>query len=367
MGQTTDVFVVGGGPAGLAAAIAARRQGFDVVVADGAEPPIDKACGEGLMPDTLSALQDLGVTINPAEGFAFRGVRFVGESAEVDAGFPLGQGIGLRRPVLHQKMIEHALHLGVTLLWETSVTGLSPDGVIVGGTKIAARWIVGADGIRSRVRRWCGLEAPALTRPRYAFRRHYRVAPWTDCMEIHWGRNAQAYVTPVGHQDVCVVLISRNPGVRSTSIAEHFPKLADHLASAEASPESGAVTLTCGFERVYRDRVALIGDASGSVDAITGEGLCLSFHQAAALADALDSGDLSDYQAAHRRLARRPTLMGRLLLLLDSQPKLRHRAMRALAAHPDLFARLLAVHVGATSPIHLAETGALLGWRLVVA
>jgi len=367
MGRRTDVFVVGGGPAGLAAAIAARQRGFDVTVADGAEPPIDKACGEGLMPDTLCALQDLGVTIHPAEGIAFRGVRWLGESAQVEASFPFGEGMGVRRPVLHQRMIERAQRLGVTLLWKTPVAGLSPDGVLVGGETIAARWIVGADGIRSRVRRWCGIEAPALPRPRYAFRRHYRVAPWTDCMEIHWGRTAQAYVTPVGRQDTCVVLISRNSGMRSASISQEFPELSDRLALGEASPESGAVTLACGFERVYRDRVALIGDASGSVDAITGEGLCLGFHQAAALAEALESGNLSGYQVAHRRLARRPTLMGRLLLLLDSQPRLRHRTLRTLEAHPDLFARLLAVHIGATSPRHLAETGALLGWRLVAA
>jgi len=367
MGQTTDVFVVGGGPAGLAASIAARKRGFSVTVADGLQPPIDKACGEGLMPDALSALRELGVAINAAEGFAFRGIRFVDQGVEVYGGFPFEQGLGLRRPLLHEKMIDQAQHLGVTLLWNTSVSGLSRDGVTVGGKTIGARWIIGADGIRSRVRRWCGLESPVLTPPRYAFRRHYHVKPWTDCTEIFWGGNAQAYVTPVGHQEICLVLISRNPGLRSASIAAEFPKLAERLGSAESDPEQGAVTLTCGFKRVYRDNVALIGDASGSVDAITGEGLCLSFHQATALADALACGDLSRYQAAHRRLARRPTLMGRMLLLLDRQPKMRHRAMRVLSAHPDLFARLLAVHVGATSPRHFAATGALLGWRLIAA
>jgi hypothetical protein len=59
--------------------------------------------------------------------------------------------------------------------------------------------------------------------------------------------------------------------------------------------------------------------------------------------------------------------MGRVLLLLDRQPKVRQRAMQVLAAHPDLFARLLAVHVGATSPRHFAATSALLGWRLIAA
>src|ERR1022692_2180287 len=59
--QPTDLFVIGGGPAGLAAAIAARLKGLNVTLADGARPPIDKACGEGLMPDGLAALRSLGV------------------------------------------------------------------------------------------------------------------------------------------------------------------------------------------------------------------------------------------------------------------------------------------------------------------
>lgn len=366
MGRRIDVFVIGGGPAGLAAAIAARQRGFSVTVADGLEPPIDKACGEGLMPATLRVLRELGVAMDAAEGFGFRGIRFIDDAAQVDASFPFGQGIGVRRPVLHQRMIEEAERLGITLLWKTPVTGIGAGSVIVGGKAIPAHWIVGADGIRSRVRRWCGIQQTTAD-PRYGFRRHYRVAPWADCVEVYWGRSAQAYVTPVGRDDVCVVVMSQNPELRSAAIAAEFPELAARLGAAEAEPESGAATLTCGLDRVYSDRVALVGDASGSVDAITGEGLCLSFQQALALADAFETGKLADYQMAHRRLARRPTFMGRMLLLLDRQPKLRARMLRSMETHPELFARLLAVHVGATSTMHFAATGALLGWRLVAA
>jgi menaquinone-9 beta-reductase len=368
MRQSTDVFVIGGGPAGLAAAIAARQRGFDVIVADGAEPPIDKACGEGLMPDTIGVMDQLGMEVSGLDGFILEGIRFLDSNVSVKAEFSAGQGMGVRRVILHRHLVEQARNAGVTLQWKTSVTGISSAGVMLAGKTIAARWIIGADGIRSRVRGWAGLEFSYQGQPRYAFRRHYQIQPWSAYTEVHWGRNAQAYVTPVGRNDVCVVLISRNPRERYACLAAEFPQLADRLGSSRsAGDERGAVTLSHGLERVHRGRVALIGDASGSVDAITGQGLCLSFHQAAALADALECGDLSRYQAAHRRLARRPKLMGRLLLLLDKQPRVRHRAMRALAEHPELFARLLAVHVGATSPGHLAATGAQLGWRFVVA
>ena len=367
MGRRTDVFVIGGGPAGLAAAIAARQRGFAVTVADGLEPPVDKACGEGLMPDTLRVLRRLGITVGAAEGFGFRGIRFIDGAVQVDASFPFGQGIGVRRPVLHQRMIEEAERLGVTLMWKTPVTGICAEGVMLGRKAIPARWIVGADGIRSRVRRWCGIQQMVAAHPRYGFRRHYRIAPWADCVEVYWGRSAQAYVTPVGRHDVCVVVMSQNPDLRSAAIAAEFPELAARLGAADAEPESGAATLTCGLDRVYSDSVALVGDASGSVDAITGEGLCLSFQQALALADAFETGRLADYQIAHRRLARRPTFMGRMLLQLDRQPKLRARMFRSMEKHPELFSRLLAVHVGATSPGHFAATAALLGWRFVAA
>ena len=366
--KSTDVFIIGGGPAGLAAAIAARQRGFDVVVADGAEPPIDKACGEGLLPNAVEALAQLGIGIPSSERFVLRGIRFLDAGRKVNAEFSTGHGMGVRRSVLHQSLIQRAREAGVTLLWRTPVSGISSKGVITGPQTIAARWIIGADGIRSRVRRWAGLETRRKDQPRYAFRRHYGVTPWCNCTELYWGRNSQAYVTPVGAHDICVVLISHDPQARFASIGLEFPQLAERLASGTLiGVERGGVTQSRSLDRVFRGRIALIGDASGSVDAITGEGLSLGFHQALALADALKSGDLCKYQAAHRRLAWRARLMGRLLLLLDNQPRLLNRAMRTLSAHPDLFARLVAVHLGDTSPGHLASTGALLGWRLVTA
>jgi menaquinone-9 beta-reductase len=370
MTEQTDVFVIGGGPAGLAAAIAARKKGFRVVVADGTRWPIEKACGEGLMPDTLAALRELGVSIRATDGHVLRGVKFVGKKSEVEARFPAQLAVGLRRVTLHSRMVEAAINCGVELRWNTPVMGISADGVTLaggdGGQFVGARWIVGADGIGSRVRMWSRLDASKQRDRRFAVRRHYRVEPWNEFVEVHWGNRAQAYVTPVGADEISVVTISRERDAKGWELEDEFPQLAERLRGAEVSGhERGAITMTQKLRRVQRGNVALVGDASGSVDAITGEGLALGFRQAMALADALASGDLAKYEAAHRRLARRPALMGRLMLVLDGRPRLRERTIRALAADARVFARLLAVHIGAKSEAHLAATGAMLGWRLV--
>jgi len=104
----TDIFVVGGGPAGLATAIAARRKGFSVTVADPIIPPADKACGEGLMPDALAALSNLGLSISAAASFPFRGIRFLDRGTAVDAKFPVGCALGLRRTTLHRMLVNQA-------------------------------------------------------------------------------------------------------------------------------------------------------------------------------------------------------------------------------------------------------------------
>lgn len=366
--DTTDVFVIGGGPAGLATAIAARQLGLDVMVADGTIPPIDKPCGEGLMPDGRAALEKIGISIPAELGYSFRGIRFVSSGLRVDASFPNGAGQGVRRTILHSLLVSQAEARGVSLLWQTPVSGLHAEGVTIGDRTVRARWVVGADGGQSLVRQWAGLERYGYDRTRYAFRRHYRMSPWTDCMELHWGAGCQIYVTPTAPDEICVALISKNPHLRLDEALAAFPELLSRLRDAKSSTlERGAISSTRKLKRVYRGNVALVGDASGTVDAITGEGLCLSFRQAAVLARCFVEGDLERYQQLHRAMARRPALMARLMLTLDWKTSFRQRVMRAMTSDPKLFPRMLAMHVGAPSPIDYAANVASLGWRVLSA
>ena len=147
----TDLLVVGGGPAGLATAIAARGRGLEVVVADGRRAPIDKPCGEGLLPDAVQALRRLGVMIGASDGLVLRGIRFHEDGRTVGAEFRNGIGFGVRRSVLHQRMVQRAQECGVSFAWSSAVTGLWEQGVIIGRNKVRARWVIGADGINSLV------------------------------------------------------------------------------------------------------------------------------------------------------------------------------------------------------------------------
>ncbi len=366
--RATDVFVIGGGPAGLAVAIAARRKGFDVTLADGAAPPIDKACGEGLLPQSLTALHSLGISIPPEDGHPIRGVRFCGRDTQAEGRFPESSGIGLRRVALHARMVASAQCCAVRLLWNTSVAGISAKGVQAGKNFVSAKWIVGADGATSRTRRWALLDRQQVSTQRFGRRQHFEITPWSDCMEVYWAKNFQLYVTPIGRREICVAMLSRSPQRDIGGAIAQFPALGARLAMGRPStPLRGAVTFTTRLSRVHRDRVALVGDASGSVDAITGDGLRLAFLQALALADTFTTGSLADYERKHREIARGPRLTAGLLLSLDGHPFLQRRTIGILSENPALFSRLIAAHEAKPAVSGLLGVGLDLGWRLLTA
>src|SRR5262245_11607525 len=308
--RCSDVCVIGGGPAGLAAAIAARRHGLDVLVVDRGVPPIDKACGEGIMPDGLAAARALGIPVDVPKAQPFTGICFKEGGRAGEAGVPQGAGLGMRRTTLHSLLIEHAAAQGVRLIW----------GARIVFEELRARWIIGADGISSAVRRWAGLEASTHHRRRFGFRRQYQVAPWNSFMELHWSDGCQLYCTPVADDEVCVASLASDPHARLDHVLPRFPEVMRRLARGNAGAERGGVSAQRRLRRVARGNVALIGDASGSVDAITGEGLCLLFRQARALGTALAAGDLRLYQAAHRRIGMRAEWMAEAMLFLAARP-----------------------------------------------
>jgi flavin-dependent dehydrogenase len=340
--ESADVLVVGGGPAGLAVAIEARMAGLTAVVVDRRRPPVDAACGEGLMPGGVQRLTRLGVELPGAESAVFRGVRYLDGPVVAEARFPGGPGVGVRRTALHRALRERAEDLGADLRWGVKASGLRGDAVATDRGEIRGRWLVAADGRLSLMRRWSGIATSEPARRRFGVRRHYAVPPWSDRVEVHWADDAEAYVTPVGGGVVGVAVLSSAQPLDFDRLLRRFPDLARRLDGARAaSRDRGGGPFGQRPAGVVRGRLALVGDAAGSLDPITGEGLSVAFGQAQAVIGAINAGELSRYAAAHHRLMRLPRRLTGLLLATERRPPLRRATIRLLAASPGLFARLV--------------------------
>jgi menaquinone-9 beta-reductase len=351
-----DVAICGGGPAGLATAIRAAQAGYETVLFERAPGVPDKACGEGLMPRGLAALSRLSVDIDPGACAPFRGIRYVQEDgSSVEARFRDGEGLGVRRTALERALRDRAVAAGAEIR-EGAVRGIVADGIATLDTdsgSIAARLAVAADGVNSPLRRAAGLDAGAGEPRRFGLRRHLRTAPWTDMVEIHWTDGCEAYATPVGPETVNIAFLwhGRIERPRWESLLGRFPALGERTCgAASGSEQRGAGPLAQAARARHAHRLALVGDAAGYVDAITGQGLTMALLSAerlvAALPRHLADGDalasaLRRYDASLRSEWLRYAIVARSLLALARRPKLRRRGVRLCARHPALFAALL--------------------------
>ena len=371
-----DVLVVGGGPAGLAAGISFGRAGLRTVVCERGSLPADKPCGEGVMPTGLRHLERLGVSayLHPEHMRPFVGIHYLSASgAGASARFTEGPGQGIRRTELSRALCERAATIdAVEVRPRTRVTlgthGPRGTRAWLDGQEAMARLVVGADGISSQVRRWAGLQGVSRRRRRFAVQQHFRCKPWSEYVEVHWAGGVEAYVTPCGPEQVGVAFLwapertaVRGGGRLMRSMLSRFPRLRASLEGA--APSAGARAIG-PLHQVARapacDGVALVGDASGYLDAITGEGISLAIVQVQALYDTIGpwlrasdraptARDLQGYSRRISAMVRQHHLITRLVLFLSRHPGLADRAIEGLGRQPELFRWLLSANMGEVS------------------
>lgn len=339
------MIVVGGGPVGLATACAAARHGAEVVVLERARSwPVDKACGEGLMPPAVRWLERM--QLEPA-GARFAGIRYVDGDLVAEGRFPDGPGLGVRRTELSRVLHKRATKLGVELVTGAEVSEIE-DGASVrvktSAGNFTANWLVGADGLHSRVRSLGGFRTKQ-GRPRFGLRRHFRVEQPPALVEVHWADGVEAYLTPVGPDQVGLALLRGDGKASFDELLARFPGLAARLGPP-LDEVRGAGPFALSVDRPLRGRVLLVGDAAGYLDAITGEGLALGWRGGElAVRLALD-GRAEEWPAVHGAIKERHLVFTHLLLAISRRPALRRRVVRALAAAPEAFSTLLGFNTG---------------------
>ena len=371
-----DVLVAGGGPAGLAVAIAARLNGLSAIVIERQPSPPDKACGECLMPPAVSALNRLGVLdlIDPARRASIDGIRFKQEgAASAEARLPSPGGLGVRRTELTAAMMHRARGLGAEIHQRTTVRGyrVQQDQVLaetdVG--PVRARFLAAADGLHSRLRSMAGLQVTSRGPRRFGIRQHFQIQPWSRFVEVHFTEGVEAYVTPVGPTRVGITFLLDDArvarhGASIDNLLERFPSVSACLAGAVAdSRPRGAGPMSCSARSRIADRFALVGDAAGYIDAITGEGLSLALVSALTLGRilpaALELGGSRETLLAYQRESahqfRRYAFVTKTMLAFARRPAFHGPVIAMLARHPQMFSAILHFGVGSRPARELPE------------
>lgn len=385
--SSSDVLVVGGGPAGACTAWSLARAGARVTLVDRARFPRDKPCAEYLSPQASRVLDAMGVleSVESAGGAQLDGMivrapsgeRFVGEfvAAHGYRGFR-DRGLALPRRVLDAILIQRARDAGARVLEGTRVLDVDRDARgRVCGVQLAAEsgetrshraaMVIGADGLRSVVSRRLGLSRASRWPRRVAFVAHYAdVQDIGTHGEMHVDRNGYLGMADVGGGITNVALVvpasrARRSGADRAALLERWiaerPSLASRFTRAS---RMGDVRATGPFavhsRRAWTPGAALVGDAAEFFDPFTGEGIyaalrggeMLAPHVIAALAASSDRASdeaLARYDAERHREFAGKWKVEKLVGCAVAFPLLMNHAARVLSRRRDLADLLVGV------------------------
>jgi geranylgeranyl reductase family protein len=367
-----DVLVAGAGPAGSAAAAALARAGRDVLLVEARAHPRPKACAEYASPRIHEELRRLGLPDAAWQQAALplRGMRVIRGADAVEVSYADASGPrdawGLDRQAFDAALARHAEAAGARLMEHAALDDVhwrdghgSLGGRVVGARlrtpdgrrSVRCRWLVGADGARSRVAQRLSVERAVLAPRRLGLVAHYEgVAELADHGEMHVGPAGYVGLAPLAGGRLNVGMALPLDGDRLPAEARYeaaiaaLPAVAERLAGRRRlTPLRGASPIGHRVASAAGDGWMLVGDAAGFIDPFTGEGIYRALRSARAVAEALSGGD-AGADARYRHLRRRAFAAKDALTWMVqgmlASPPLMGYALRRLARRTELAARL---------------------------
>jgi flavin-dependent dehydrogenase len=249
------------------------------------------------------------------------------------------------------------------------------EGCVIGWSGEAgysSRMLIGADGMNSNVRTFLNPNPPTRTHFRWGLRRHFQIAPWCDEVEVYWGNEIEAYVTPVGRETINLAFLCNRSILdrhlpktdRMRSCLERFPILQKRLTDAQPVDEIRAIgPLEQPVRQTVGDGVVLLGDSAGYLDAITGEGISLALGSAllfehiviprltANPRGMLSAMELRPFSTLQTRQFQNYARFARLALYFSDKSRWLEAAIGFLGSRPRLFQYLLSCNLG-TAELH---------------
>jgi menaquinone-9 beta-reductase len=387
----TDVVIIGGGPAGCAAALGLNRLGYRVVLCDQAKFPRDKVCGEFISPAADPILKRLGVLdrIEALSPQRLKGVAISSyEGEEVVIDYPQLPGVDARptslsvpRYELDANFMEQVRQVGVEVREQHKVTEfLFSEGRVIGvrgwdenktSFTLKAPLVIDAGGRNALSLKSMGLKIVSSGNTKIAMAAHWRGAQIADdyCY-MHVSRPGYTGISSVGRDRANVVLVVNHQSMRGENPEKfyldavmrncHRRKI---LQDAECIESVRAIdSLAFSVKPVTCGGLLLVGDAMGFIDPFTGEGIYLSLRSSEIAVEVADQAfkksdwsveTLKDYEVRRRQEFDKKFLLSRIFQKLIYSRFFCDRVVRALQRKPELAETLVGV-IGDLSPAQTA-------------
>lgn len=363
--MTFDCAIVGAGPAGCAAALYLSRAGRTAVLLDRAAFPRRKACGEGIMPEGVEVLRELGLFEDARKlGRTFRGVSWTTrDGRHARSRFPDGEGLAVPREELDHLLLRRAAAApGVRVFERRAARGVerTTEGVRVSffGGELRARRLIAADGAASPALRALGVPRRPPARARFGLAARLKGVGAGELVEVFLVDGGELYLTPLpGEGRVSAALLLERGALAAAQggleaafwrLALAYPALRARLARAKLdTPVAGSGPLAAEPSRCEDGPWLAAGDAAGAVDPLVGDGIGLALRTGRLAAEETDAalrgeGQPGRYTRRRRKLLRPKRRLARLALALSRRPLLARAALSALRAYPPAFSALLA-------------------------